>query len=644
MKGALIAASGTLLLLAACKTRNEGSSTKELGDSDENAEAIGGPIGEGTPAPTEGSPEALPEAEAEEDATTAANGKWGPISQLKDVTNTFPGTHDAPRPDDGWWVTPIHATLLADGKVVITGWERIKAKFCPDHRGRQNGVSFVLDPSSLDTGGAAQLNVQPIDEKPKPNASGYSADVLYCSGHAPFADGRILFTGGARYRNLDVSSGPNKQDEYGINYSRVFDPASKTFTRVKEPNPGGPAAGTWPWYEQGMTWYPTNTRLPGHRIMVTGGYAKWVDLFDPNKFSYLNKSIVAFDAKAIDAGENPWKVMVPTQNSWDEVAIDVFDYGKAFLLPKPVTVDGMQRQVALYGGGKNNKIAFLNVDQNTPNDKRLAVKPNSGRPNNGRLNESTAALTATGEIMVMGGGSSGKNDGQRIDLYDPVNDKWSSTDTKITRYKSSSTLLPDGTVLLINGEDINSNDTIGDRRQTQIFNPKTKSVKTLSSWTGDAKIRGYHNLSLLLKDGRVLVGGGRTLDRENDVEEYRIGCERPELRIFSPPYLFNGDRPVVQNFAEPREMKAGGPTVEVEFSGPAPRAGGGVVLMALGSITHGFDQNQRIIPLTFNNTGGGKVSVTPPANTQAAPEGLYILFLISDAGVPSVGKTVRIKG
>jgi hypothetical protein len=70
-------------------------------------------------------------------------------------------------------------------------------------------------------------------------------------------------------------------------------------------------------------------------------------------------------------------------------------------------------------------------------------------------------------------------------------------------------------------------------------------------------MRGYHNVALLLKDGRVLIGGGRVYSDDKE-GKYRIGCERPELRLFSPPYLFRGPRPRIKADTEPMPITLGG--------------------------------------------------------------------------------------
>jgi hypothetical protein len=48
----------------------------------------------------------------------------------------------------------------------------------------------------------------------------------------------------------------------------------------------------------------------------------------------------------------------------------------------------------------------------------------------------------------------------------------------------------------------------------------------------------------------------------------------------------------------------------------------------------------RYLPLTFT-AGSGSLSVTAPANANLAPPGYYMLFIVDNAGVPSVSAMVR---
>jgi len=68
---------------------------------------------------------------------------------------------------------------------------------------------------------------------------------------------------------------------------------------------------------------------------------------------------------------------------------------------------------------------------------------------------------------------------------------------------------------------------------------------------------------------------------------------------------------------------------------------GSASLIALGSVTHAFDENQRYVPLTFATNGNG-LDVQAPTNSNLAPPGYYMLFLVDTNGVPSIASILRL--
>ena len=70
-----------------------------------------------------------------------------------------------------------------------------------------------------------------------------------------------------------------------------------------------------------------------------------------------------------------------------------------------------------------------------------------------------------------------------------------------------------------------------------------------------------------------------------------------------------------------------------------------VVLMKAGSVTHSFDMDQRYVGLTFTaGQTAGTLTVTGPPDSNIAPPGYYMLFLVNKAGTPSVAAWVQVSG
>ena len=65
--------------------------------------------------------------------------------------------------------------------------------------------------------------------------------------------------------------------------------------------------------------------------------------------------------------------------------------------------------------------------------------------------------------------------------------------------------------------------------------------------------------------------------------------------------------------------------------------------MKAGSVTHSFDMDQRYVGLSFT-AAAGSLTVTGPPNSNIAPPGYYMLFLVNKAGTPSLASWVQVSG
>ena len=256
----------------------------------------------------------------------------------------------------------------------------------------------------------------------------------------------------------------------------------------------------------------------------------------------------------------------------------------------------------------------------------------------------TAVMYEPGKILVLGGSqeaaSEATNTTEIIDLNAAV-PVWSTAAImNYPRQHATATLLPDGQVLVTNGTrsggdpsaswEANGNAVL----PSEIWNPATNTWTVVAS---SPEPRTYHSNALLLSDARVLVSGGGQGGGGIQANGAPGVPDHPNADLFSPPYLFRGARPSITS--APRAI-AYGKTFSIASNDAA--AVSNVTLLRLGATTHAFNQNQQFMRLLFTRPSLGTLTVTGPANANIAPPGHYLLFLISDTGVPSSGQVVSV--
>ncbi|MFO7562478.1 MAG: galactose oxidase early set domain-containing protein [Enhygromyxa sp.] len=109
------------------------------------------------------------------------------------------------------------------------------------------------------------------------------------------------------------------------------------------------------------------------------------------------------------------------------------------------------------------------------------------------------------------------------------------------------------------------------------------------------------------------------------------GAPRPSISFGSPGDVSTGNKPLLPygGTLDAQGTVRGGSTIS-RFT-----------LIRLGSTTHGFDQDQRFLELSFTQSNG-IYSVQGPESANEAPPGYYMLFAISGLGEPSVGQYVQV--
>ncbi len=215
----------------------------------------------------------------------------------------------------------------------------------------------------------------------------------------------------------------------------------------------------------------------------------------------------------------------------------------------------------------------------------------------------------------------------------------------IKRTNHNLTALPTGDVLVTGGRRIGS-DSASAARLPQLWDVSIgawiTSEGTPDTLISDPKPRNYHSAAILLPDARVLTSGG----------EGRLNDSKFTASIYEPPYLFRGNtedyaaRPGLQDGPEKLPYNR-----TLTFTLTDSNLVSNVTSVALirpGSATHGFDQNQRFVPLGFSWADAPKrLLIQSPAGGSYAPPGEYMLFVVGNMAadatrVPSIAKWVQL--
>jgi hypothetical protein len=395
----------------------------------------------------------------------------------------------------------------------------------------------------------------------------------------------------------------------------VFDPATGAFTAAPSPSL---------LFCSGHTW------LPDGRLLVSGGGTgnglghPNADIFDPATASWIAGANMAYarwyptnttlpDGEVLTmagADENGNPVLVPevgdgtTWRSLTGASLSLPNYPRNFVAP-----DGR-----IFTAGPSAGSHWLDISG-------TGSWTSGPSMNYGSRTYGSAVMYEAGKIMFVGGNSTPTNTAEIIDL-NQANPQWTYTGSlTYARWNLNATVLPTGDVLVTGGVNGDRANPALKVNATELWNP------TSGTWTLLANsaplLRGYHSTTLLLPDGRLIHSGGGAGGGTVDNLNYEI---------FSPPYLFKGARPAVTAVTG----SAGyGQVLTVQTPDAASITK--VTLIRFGSVTHAFDEGQRLISLSFSGLGGG-ISVTLPSSRNIAPPGPYMLFLVNGNGVPSVGR------
>jgi hypothetical protein len=272
-------------------------------------------------------------------------------------------------------------------------------------------------------------------------------------------------------------------------------------------------------------------------------------------------------------------------------------------------------------------------------------------------------------FMISGEDANGDQTGtvELIDFVDP-NPQWRIVGSILQPLATTkAVLLPDGKVLIGQGVNRSPNCNVDGRPCTfeereglhfQMFDPVTGSITRLARTTVS---RGLHGTASLLPDGSVLFAGENreALVRPDDpsfplLTSYAGLLPRgdpdqgvPVGQLFFPPYLFTqagsrAVRPVIVN--APDDISYGG-HFDVTVAGN-PDQISSVVMLRSDHNTHSLTTGDRYVKLSFQQKGAahkGQIRIRAPKLPAQAVPGIYMLFVLDHAGVPSLAKRVYLQ-
>lgn len=400
---------------------------------------------------------------------------------------------------------------------------------------------------------------------------------LFCAGQATGATGELV-----------VMGGHSTSGTLGTKLIYAFNPLTRSWNRKTD--------------MQFARWYPSVTQMADNRFVtfsgqsVTGTFVNTPEVFNLTtntitslpfstpelaEIQYPQTSLLP-SGKIVAISSEHGAVMLynPANSSWNRVGTTERPYG--------VWTSYAPGKYLITGGGLT-----FNDYHDMPDD-----------PNAVPSQKMTSLLDMTTDTPVWSNGG----------------------DMHSGRSFHNVTMLPTGKALAIGGANIVS-DFARANQSTVTAEQWDPATNTWTQMAAPAKPRMYHSVSILLPDGRVLSAGGGRLSPATD---------QLNAQIYSPPYLFQGPRPVIAS-----APTTAGHNSTITITSPNAADINKITLATLASVTHTADWNQHFMELPFTKSGD-TLTITMPANTSIAPENYYMLFAINSNGVPSEAKTLKL--
>ncbi|XP_055821626.1 aldehyde oxidase GLOX-like [Solanum dulcamara] len=445
---------------------------------------------------------------------------------------------------------------------------------------------------------------------------------VWCSSGSVFPTGSLVQTGGFND---------------GEKVVRVFKPCNNATT----------ISTTCDWHEiQGgliqRRWYATNHILPDGRQIIIGGRRTFNYEFYPKTTSANNSYSLPFLVQTNDPKiENnlyPFVFLNVDGNLFifaNNRAI-LFDYTKNVVLKNyPKIPGGDPRNYPSTGSAVLLPLKNLQAVQEIQAEVLVCGGAPKGSYTSAQNGNFSSALSTCG----------------RITITDP-NPQWTMETMPLARTMGDMVILPNGNVLIINGATSGTAGWECGRNpilKPVIYRPDNQFDSRFEIQNPSTVPRMYHSTSVLLRDGRVLVGGSNP----NVYYKFTGVLFPTELSIeaFSPSYLDSGSEHLRPQIISSSSLYVFGygQRVPIQFKvfGRVDINLVTVTMAAPGFNTHSFTMNQRLLVLASENVKliGEKayqINVVAPNNAKLAPPNYYLLFVVHQ-DIPSEGIWVKIQ-
>ncbi|EGD95494.1 glyoxal oxidase [Trichophyton tonsurans CBS 112818] len=452
----------------------------------------------------------------------------------------------------------------------------------------------------------------------------------FCAGGTVLADGRALSVGGNGPLNF---IDPTVKDGFkGIRYlERKFD------------DPKGEEG----WIEPGHTlstarWYPSVQTMPDGKIFVASGSLNGLN---PTNSDNNNPTYEILDREGYPHGDSiVMSILEKNQPYYMYPFLHLLKDGNLFVfVSKSAQIFNVETDTIV------KTLPDLRGDFRTyPNTGGSVMFPLS------------SANGWEPEIMICGGGA-------YPDINSPTdascgrikplseNPTWDVESMPSGRVMVEGTLLPDGTIIWLNGCSRGAQgfgiakDPVYD---PWIYNPRASNVERWAVGGSSTIARMYHSVALLLLDGTVMVAGSNPVEQPvlvpNPKDPKTAYVTEFRVEIYVPHYLSGkkADQRPVDVVLSNRHLVANGGNFTIKFNIHKEAIELHVVLYQGGFVTHSLHMGHRMLYLDHTGWKAGEreqvVEVNMPPDSNVAPPGSYVIYIVVD-GVPSMGQFVMVE-